>query len=97
VTKPNLADGANNLELEATTEAIASDEFRLHDVVSWPAASRGMIVCNDLLPFSCPRMTRSRALSVSLSNRADNLTLRTPGWGSRQIRKFAFAILSDPF
>jgi hypothetical protein len=33
MTKPNLADGSNNLELEATTEAIASDKFRLHNAI----------------------------------------------------------------
>jgi hypothetical protein len=50
MTKPNVANGSNNLELEATTEAIAPDKFRLHDVVSRPAASRGMIMYSDLLP-----------------------------------------------
>ena len=33
VAKPNLSDGSNNLELEATTEAIASDQFRLHNAI----------------------------------------------------------------
>ena len=53
MTKPNVANGSNNLELEATTEAIASDQFRLHDVVSRPAASRGMIMYSDLLCCGC--------------------------------------------
>jgi hypothetical protein len=37
VTKSNLADGSNNLELEAATKAIAPDRFRQHGVVSWLA------------------------------------------------------------
>jgi len=37
VTKSNLADGSNNLELEAATKAIAPDKLRQHGVVSWLA------------------------------------------------------------
>jgi hypothetical protein len=37
VTKPNLADGSNNLEPEAATKAIAPDKLRQHSVVSWLA------------------------------------------------------------
>jgi hypothetical protein len=38
MTKPNLAYRCDNLELEATAKAIASDKFRLHDAVSWHAS-----------------------------------------------------------
>src|SRR5262245_45910403 len=37
MTKPNLTDGSNNLELEAATKAIASDKIRQHGIVSWLA------------------------------------------------------------
>jgi len=37
VTKPNLANGSNNLELEAATKAIAPDKLPHHGVVSWLA------------------------------------------------------------
>jgi hypothetical protein len=37
VAKPNLADGSNNLKLEAATKTIASDKLRQHGVVSWLA------------------------------------------------------------
>jgi hypothetical protein len=33
VTKPNLADGSKNLELEATTKAFALNKFRCHGVI----------------------------------------------------------------
>jgi hypothetical protein len=35
VTKPNLADGSDNLELEAATKAIAPHRPRQHGVLSW--------------------------------------------------------------
>jgi len=38
VTKPNLADGANNLEPEAATKATAADKSRRHGIVSWLAS-----------------------------------------------------------
>jgi hypothetical protein len=37
VTKPNLPDRSNNLELEAATKAIAPDKLRQHGVLSWLA------------------------------------------------------------
>jgi hypothetical protein len=51
VTKSNLADGSNNLELKAATKAIAPDRFRQHGVVSWLGASRRLIMYRDLLPI----------------------------------------------
>jgi hypothetical protein len=33
VTKPNLADGSQNLELEATAKAFSTDKLRCHGVV----------------------------------------------------------------
>ena len=37
MTKPNLPDWSNNLELEAATKAIAPDKLRQHGVLSWLA------------------------------------------------------------
>jgi hypothetical protein len=37
VTKPNLPDRSNNLELEAATKAIAPDKLRQHGVLPWLA------------------------------------------------------------
>jgi hypothetical protein len=45
VTEPDLTDGLNDLKLKATTEAIASDKFRLHDAILWPLARFEICVC----------------------------------------------------
>jgi hypothetical protein len=38
MTKPNLTDGSDNLELEAATQALAPDNIRRHGVVACHAS-----------------------------------------------------------
>ena len=64
MTKPNLPDWSNNLELEAATKAIAPDKLRQHGVLSWLA---DFSTFNYIVPLPhCAGMTRIPALLSDL-------------------------------
>src|SRR5215510_12539422 len=82
VTKPNLADGSNDLELEAAAKALAANNCRRHVVACWHASLSTVDHVSGLL-MCCPGMTSIQPYSIIriVVDGVDNVTIRMSDCG----------------